>query len=225
MRILIAEDQPSIRVVLERIVSRLGYDVATVEDGRAAVEAAAGGDFAVVFMDCEMPKLDGYGATRELRERGVSVPIVAMTAHVAGSQRTKALDAGMNDFLTKPASREEIAAMILKWSVIDEGRYAELLTAFGPDGAAELVTAWLDGTPAQIADIVQTRDAAVLDGLARSAHKLRGGSLMVGAAELERVAGVVERAARDGVIAPEAALIESVWDATASALRARCQPG
>lgn len=225
MRVLVAEDHPVNRIVLQRILARQGHEVVAVEDGQAAVQAAAGGDFAVVFMDCEMPVLDGYGAARELRERGVGVPIVAMTAHEGGEERDKAFAAGMSDFLTKPPEAEVIAATVLRWTVIDEARYGALVADFDVEGARELVETFLRTTPAQIAEAAAARDAGDLAALKAAAHRLRGGALTVGAGALDELAAELEAAAAAGEITARAADLEAVWDATVTALHGKNQPG
>ncbi|MGH6923109.1 MAG: ATP-binding protein [Propylenella sp.] len=107
LAVLVADDSPVNREVVSEALARLKARTTTVENGRQAVEAFKRGGFDVVLMDCSMPELDGFAATREIRayeaEGGLArTPIVALTAHVAGSPADSWRDAGMDDYLTKP---------------------------------------------------------------------------------------------------------------------------
>ena len=99
------------------MLERLGCTVVTVANGQEAVDASAHKTFDVLFMDCQMPVMDGYAATRAIREResrlGVApVPIVAMTANALQSDQAKCLAAGMNAYLTKPVLTDDLAAAL-----------------------------------------------------------------------------------------------------------------
>ena len=119
-RILVVEDNLTNQKVATGILSRSGYTTMVAENGREALRLLADGDFDLVLMDCQMPILDGYEATRILRsgESGVRdprIPVIAMTANTLSGEREKALEAGMDDFLTKPVSKSSFLATIRKW--------------------------------------------------------------------------------------------------------------
>ena len=86
----------------------LGYDVDCVRNGREAVDAFERRDYDAVLMDCQMPEVDGYEATRHLREVGYTRPIVALTANVLESDRQRCVDAGMRDYLAKPVTMDAL---------------------------------------------------------------------------------------------------------------------
>ncbi|MEE2939223.1 MAG: PAS domain-containing protein [Planctomycetota bacterium] len=116
LRILVAEDTPVNQAVARRMLESLGCEVEIAENGRIAVERATAREFDLVLMDCQMPVLDGYLATHELRAaepEGIrSLPIVAMTANAMAGDRERCLEAGMDDYLVKPVLREALAAML-----------------------------------------------------------------------------------------------------------------
>ncbi len=114
LEVLVADDSPVNREVVSEALARLKARVTTVADGRQAVEVFKRGNFGVVLMDCSMPELDGFAATREIRafeaEAGLHrTPVVALTAHVAGSAADSWQDAGMDDYLTKPFTMRSLA--------------------------------------------------------------------------------------------------------------------
>jgi PAS domain S-box-containing protein len=115
-RVLLAEDNAVNRLVLSKRLASLGYAVVTVDNGKEAVQAAREGIFDVILMDCDMPEMDGYAATRAIRalekHRGKRTPIIALTASVAAEDRRLCVDAGMDDFLTKPLTREMLGTAI-----------------------------------------------------------------------------------------------------------------
>ncbi len=117
-RVLLAEDNPVNQKVIVRMLQKLGYQVDIASDGREAVEAACSSGYDIVLMDCEMPAMDGYQATRAIRssEGGASrTPIVALTANVMNRSREKCLEAGMDDHVMKPVKRQVLADVLEKW--------------------------------------------------------------------------------------------------------------
>jgi CheY-like chemotaxis protein len=117
-RVLVAEDNHVNQVVVVAILKKLGYTAAIAENGREAVEICTHDEFAAVLMDCQMPKLDGYDAAREIRKResdGRHIPIIAVTAHSMTSDRDACLEAGMDDYISKPLRSGELQAALGRW--------------------------------------------------------------------------------------------------------------
>jgi CheY-like chemotaxis protein len=114
--ILLAEDHPVNQLLAQEILRRLGHRVTLAENGRQAVHAVRQEPFDLILMDVQMPELSGWDATREIRQwekpRGLRTPIIALTARVLPDDRQRCLDAGMDAFLTKPISPEELASAI-----------------------------------------------------------------------------------------------------------------
>ncbi len=116
-RVLLVEDSPDNQRLIGFLLRKAGAEVTVAENGRAAVEAALasrrdGKPFHVVFMDMQMPVMDGYEATRTLRAEGWSGPIVALTAHAMKEDRQKCLDAGCDDYMAKPIDRNALVEMV-----------------------------------------------------------------------------------------------------------------
>jgi len=119
-RILIAEDNPINQIVAQEILNSLGYRSDLAGNGLEALEAMRQIPYDLVFMDCQMPEMDGYEATRALRKgaTGIArhdVPVIALTANAMESDRRDCLEAGMNDFLPKPVSPEDMKAILERW--------------------------------------------------------------------------------------------------------------
>ena len=118
VRILLAEDNPVNQKLAMVMLGKAGYKVTAVANGRLAVEAvvAAPEDFDTILMDIQMPEMDGYEATRQLRQRGfTSIPIIAMTANAMKGDKELCLEAGMNDYITKPIKREVVFQILERW--------------------------------------------------------------------------------------------------------------
>ncbi|MBI2353411.1 MAG: response regulator [Deltaproteobacteria bacterium] len=118
-RLLLAEDDPVIRTILETMLVRSNFDLDIAENGRKAVEMWEQGDYDLILMDIQMPYLDGFAATRAIREKerargGADTLIVAMTAHASKSDEQRCLDAGMNAYVSKPIDLKAVIELLKK---------------------------------------------------------------------------------------------------------------
>ncbi|HEY2344637.1 MAG TPA: ATP-binding protein [Xanthomonadaceae bacterium] len=119
-KLLLVEDNPVNLLVAQRLISLIGTQCETAENGEQALEKMTRGHYDIVLMDCQMPVMDGYTATRtwrvyEAENQLRPLPIIAMTANAMAGDRQKCLDAGMDDYLSKPVARDQLEAMLRRW--------------------------------------------------------------------------------------------------------------
>ncbi len=137
-RILLAEDNPTNQMVATRLLEKMGFSVVAVANGQDAVRALEAGPFDLVLMDLQMPVMDGIEATRVIRGpqstlRNRQVPIVAMTAHALKGDRERCLEAGMDDYVTKPVDPKKLAKVAETWI----GRSSDAAQTPAPTKAVE----------------------------------------------------------------------------------------
>jgi PAS domain S-box-containing protein len=116
--LLVADDSPVNQIVAARALERCGCNAQLVDGGRAALRALASQRYDAVLMDCQMPDMDGYEATAELRRRELGVrhtPVIAITAHAMEGDRKRCLDAGMDDYVSKPMRHADLVEVLLRW--------------------------------------------------------------------------------------------------------------
>ena len=218
--VLLVEDSATNQLLARRLLERLGCEVDVAADGSLALQALAARRYRLVLMDCQMPAMDGFEATRRIRlgEAGpeaANLPIVAMTAHAMQGDRERCLAGGMDDYLTKPADRATLERVLRAWlepsgasappraaatlaeQVFDR---AGLLERVGGDEelAAEVVRLFLAASPSELNALAAAADAGDAPRAARHAHSLKGASANAGAASLAVQAARVEQAARAG---------------------------
>ena len=133
-RVLLVEGNPVNREVAAGLLELLGYHVDSAEDGRQACTLTATHPYSVIFMDCQMPVMDGFAATATIRERErqatvARTPIIALTANAMEGDRDRCLAAGMDDYLSKPFSQQTLSEMLARWCPPQHSQQATRLTA------------------------------------------------------------------------------------------------
>nr|SBO95264.1 Phosphate regulon transcriptional regulatory protein PhoB (SphR) [Nonomuraea gerenzanensis] len=196
-RILVAEDDEVSRQVAMLVLSQAGHEVHVVDDGRKAVSAVLAGRYDLVFMDCQLPVLDGLAATEEIREREEAhTPIIAMTAAAMPDDRIRCLEAGMDDHLAKPVDWPRVLARIPEWTA-SAGLPPEL-AGLSQEALTDVARAYLataTSTFEQLRQAVRDGDQPAAAGLA---HRLKGACATVGATREAELCERVEELARAG---------------------------
>lgn len=123
IRILMAEDNAINQRVGKLILQRAGYNIDVVADGNEALEAHQSVPYDMILMDCQMPTMDGFEASRQIRQMDHPQPvIIAVTANALLGERERCLKAGMDDYLSKPFQAEQLVAVVKKWAAIRGGQ-------------------------------------------------------------------------------------------------------
>ncbi len=200
-RLLVAEDNPVNREVLSELLAELGCEATLVENGAEAVTALENHEFSAVLMDCQMPVLDGYEATRRIRaaENGRRTPIVAVTAHAFHEEREKTRAAGMDEYLTKPIALGELAAVLDRVLPKRDLTTETSLPPLDPTHrrGASVVRAFMKHVPGQIERIKRAVAGGDSQDLAAAAHRLKGSCLAFGATRMTEVCAALEAGAAD----------------------------
>jgi signal transduction histidine kinase/DNA-binding NarL/FixJ family response regulator len=209
-RILVAEDNPTNQIVAVGLLKKAGYhDVTVVGNGQEAVNATLAGGFAAVLMDCQMPVMDGYSATRALRAAGSKLPIIALTANAGAGEAQACLDAGMDDYLSKPINQAGLEALLARWiqQPVAEGLDAThraraandepqapafdralALSRLGDDEELlrAVVASFGSHAPAGRAELERARAAGDADAAHRQLHSMIGSAAAVAATALHQ---------------------------------------
>jgi CheY-like chemotaxis protein/HPt (histidine-containing phosphotransfer) domain-containing protein len=233
IRVLVVEDNSVNQKVALRMLSGLGCRADVVANGHEAIDALRRIAYDIVLMDCTMPEMDGFEATRRIRSlegAAALAVIIAMTANALDGDRDRCLAAGMDDYIPKPVSQKDLASKIAAWSrrkngkpgphgspaglpVLDLGRVAELTTLQEESG-----NGWLSGLLSQFrneaTEAVARLQKAVVENdatlIERIAHNLKGSSRNVGARRLGEISGDIERLGHEGATADVAGLLPRV---------------
>ena len=232
--VLVAEDQPLNREVALGMLAALGVTADTANDGREALQKLAHRHYDAVLMDCEMPVMDGLAATRELRRSaggGPRLPVIASTADATPEARAACMGAGMDDYLTKPFTREALYGALAHWlPAAPAAAAAVAIAAPAPDPVADpaaellldratlaalralpargsldmlshIASGYLADSQDMLARIERAVDNRDAAELARAAHAWRSCSGHVGALGLVRLCRELEKCARAGELA------------------------
>jgi CheY-like chemotaxis protein/HPt (histidine-containing phosphotransfer) domain-containing protein len=214
LHVLLAEDNPVNQRLAASLIQRRGHKVTIVGNGRDAVDAVADQRFDVVLMDVQMPEMGGFEATGIIRAReresGSHMPIIAITAHVMKGDRERCLEAGMDDYITKPFDSRNLCR------VIEEAAGStptstpppsastdvpdDVLARVGGDRAllAEMIRLFADDAPQNVDRIREAIDSRDGDALRRAAHALKGAAGNFEAADVVRAARTLEEMGQSG---------------------------
>jgi CheY-like chemotaxis protein len=235
-RILLAEDNLVNQKVAVRLLERLDYRVDVVADGQAAIAAWQTGNFHLILMDCQMPQMDGYEATREIRklEEGKRhIPIVALTAHAMKGAEEKCRAAGMDDYLSKPIDRAELEACLdrllsctgsageaiahqeapiaVESANLPVDWHTLLKSVDGDEGfARDLAGAYIGAGDRELAAIAAALSAGDASTMLASAHTLKSASANLRASAAASAAARLEAAAGAGESTKIPALAEKL---------------
>ncbi|PHR59214.1 MAG: hypothetical protein COA47_09615 [Robiginitomaculum sp.] len=124
-KVLVAEDNPANQLLMRTLLEKLDQDVTIVDNGLLALEAATSQSFDLIFMDMQMPVMDGYTAARQLRDAGVQTPIIALTAHIVSDEEHKFREAGMDDWLSKPFNVADLVKRLHYWGAQGRALYTD----------------------------------------------------------------------------------------------------
>jgi PAS domain S-box-containing protein len=242
-RVLVAEDNLTNQKVARLLLERLGCRVDTVANGREAVDAMRRARYDLVLMDCQMPELDGYAATREIRKNeasmGRSTPIIALTANAQHGDREQCIAAGMNDYLSKPIRGEALTAVVGTWLVKNRrdspepveadkpepdpitARFQELAEAgFDEQDLRELVECFVSSTP----DVLRQLGVAIgrqqFEAAANTAHQMRGSLGNLGLNDLANSVLLLEGHCRKGAAGEAQRLLPAIEAEFAESLEA-----
>jgi CheY-like chemotaxis protein len=237
--VLLAEDYPVNQMVAIRMLERSGYRVDAVNNGREAVEALSNIPYAAVLMDVQMPEMDGYEATAEIRRReesGRHTPVIAMTADAMQGDRERALAAGMDDYIAKPVKHEELEAVLGRWIPQPE----QVLLAQRSDGAAganedapaldlsvlesrrgpqrdgepdklaRIVGLFIDDVPLRLEELRQAVERGDSQIVEETAHMLKGGSGYMGAVRMSEICADIQALGASGELSSAPELLDAL---------------
>ncbi len=246
VRILLAEDNIVNQKVALAILKKLGYHADAVANGKEAVNALEMIPYDLVFMDVQMPVMDGLEATRKIRKREEEfksqgskqklsarperVPIIAMTAHAMAEHRQQYIDAGMDNYVSKPVNPEKVIEVIerqisgsaepvkpaatVETQTFEEGVFdrSALLERVGGDKDLlnEIIAMFIEDIPVQLEELkqgIKENDVAVIRG---QGHKIKGASATVGAETMRQAAHEIELAGTDGKLDSAPGLVEKL---------------
>jgi two-component system sensor histidine kinase/response regulator len=238
--ILVVEDTLINQAVAAHMLERCGFEAQVAENGRRALEALSKRTYAAVLMDCQMPELDGYETTREIRrleQGGRHMPVIAMTANAMQGERERCLAAGMDDYLTKPLRQQALKDTLARWVAQAPVRSDDPDRAAPANGAqrddrdslpllddavitdlenlegdvlAGLVALYFDEAALRVSELGGAVDRGDMPLVAQMAHTLRGNSSTLGAAHVARIAAELETTANAGDLTPAGVLLDTL---------------
>ncbi|MBK8040816.1 MAG: PAS domain S-box protein [Verrucomicrobiaceae bacterium] len=247
-RLLVVEDNEVNARMAMMMLEKHGYPAEIARDGEEAVDRFASGVYDGVLMDCHMPRMDGYEATRAIREIEASsiwqrprCRIIAMTANVMAGERERCLEAGMDDYVSKPLRAKPLTEALSRIQVLAESKdeadatpwsaddqtsshdaIQQLADELSVEDTVELIANWLKDTPERILDLEKLVTGEDQTALRRTAHSLKGSSSLFGLTYLHTLCRELEQLAENNLRANQPALIaqlKQAFEAAAPALR------
>jgi CheY-like chemotaxis protein len=237
-RMLLVEDNIVNQQVQLRLLERMGYRADTVNNGREALDRTGDGHYDIILMDCQMPEMDGYTATRELRRReqdGRRGVIIGVTAHALPGDREECLAAGMDDYISKPIVPEDLASILEKWviacdpallphpagngresaagAMLDENVVATLREFQRPgegDFLAHLIDIFLADLRQRIGEMRAALPNRNSGTMANAAHTLKGAAGQIGATQVREICHEIEIAAKTGAFESMGAMLDNL---------------
>jgi signal transduction histidine kinase/DNA-binding response OmpR family regulator len=231
-RILLVEDNAVNREVAVGMLESLGCAAHSAENGRLAIEAMNAAAYDAVLMDCQMPVMDGLTATGEIRRReqhsgGARVPIIALTANAMEGDRERCLAAGMDDFLSKPFTQQQLATLLRRWlalralpeserrdlsrvPLIDAGVLRNIAALARPALLNSMIDLYLHHSPGLIEAIETAAANMQADALSQAVHALKSSTANLGGIRLAMVAKECEVLAREGGISQAAPIVPRI---------------
>jgi two-component system, sensor histidine kinase and response regulator len=218
--ILVVEDNAVNQRVIEAMLGKRGYEVEIAVNGREALTMRTLRHYALVFMDCQMPEMDGYAATAAIRSResgDARLPIVAMTAHAMKGDRERCIAAGMDDYLSKPLRPQELDDVLTRWlgtpgapepkpssqafepvpsgdpfeSLLDDARMRIFRVDY-PEIIDQLIELFVESTPPLLSELREGAESGDPDAVRRAAHRLKGSCQNIGAGFMAKLAHDLE---------------------------------
>ena len=230
-RVLLVEDNHVNREVATAMLEDLGCTARAVENGWLAIEAMNGDSFDAVLMDCHMPVMDGLTATAEIRRRehhrgGSRIPIIALTANAMEGDRERCLAAGMDDFLTKPFTRQRLAALLKRWMslnslpeekrdasrppLIDAGVLRNIAALARPALLNSMIALYLQHSPPLLRAIEMAASNAQEAALIEALHTFKSSTSNLGGVRLAAVTRECEALVREGGISRTAPYVQRI---------------
>jgi two-component system sensor histidine kinase/response regulator len=226
-KILLVEDNPVNQRVAQRTLQNLAAEVTIANNGAEALERLAASNFDAVLMDCQMPVMDGFTATRRIREMELSrgakrLPIIALTANVMSEDREKCLSAGMDAHLGKPIEVAQVIEALSRFlkaprsaPAIDRGALKEL-TGGDAEFERELAETFVSSGDQCLAEIIAALKASDFDTVRKRAHSLKGASANIHARELSQAASSLENAVRENALPAISGLVTELSEKLAA---------
>ena len=230
-RILLAEDNITNQKVALGILEKLGYRADAVANGREVIKSLETMPYTLVLMDCQMPEMDGYEATRLIRDptskvRAHDIPVIAMTAYAMQGDRERCLGAGMDDYIAKPVQPKELAEALERWlgpaeiappppapaapaSADSVFNQAELLQRLMGDEemARNICRSYLQEASRRVTDLEDALARSDIPAATRHAHSLKGSSANLGAQIVRETAAQMEESLKSGDVPGTVALL------------------